>query len=73
MTHGTKVVDFGRFDGRDDRNKVGSITQIAVVQVHFDSRLVSVSVNVINSSRVEGRRSTDNSMDLYRIYIYIYI
>lgn len=64
VTHGPKIVDFSWLDLRNDTNKIGGITQISIVQEHFHSSFVAVSVDVFNTASVEARRTTNNAMDL---------
>ena len=65
MTHCTKVVDFSGSDISDDGNQIGSITKISVrMKEEFHSGFVSVSVDVVDSASVEGRGTTNDSMDL---------
>lgn len=66
MGHGTEVVDLGRLDIGDDRDQVGGVAKISVMKENLDSGLVSVSVDVVDTSSVKARRTTDNSMDLRR-------
>mmetsp|Transcript_11082 Transcript_11082/g.17785 ORF Transcript_11082/g.17785 Transcript_11082/m.17785 type:complete len:277 (-) Transcript_11082:110-940(-) len=63
VTHGTQIVNFGGFDAGNDSNQIGSIAQITVMQVHFDACFMAISVNVVDTTRVETRRTTDDSMD----------
>ena len=64
MTHGSKIVNFGGLDLRDDGDEVRCIAQVTVVEEQFDSGLVSVLVDVIDTTRVETRRTTNETMDL---------
>lgn len=64
MTHCTKVVDFSGSDISDDGDQIGSITKISVMKEEFHSGFVSVSVDVVDSASVEGRGTTNDSMDL---------
>lgn len=62
--HGTEIVDLSRLDIGDDGDEIGGIAQISVVKKDLDSSLVTVSVNVIDTTSVEARGTTDNTMDL---------
>lgn len=64
MRHGTKIVDLSRLDIGDDGDEVGGIAQVSVVKKDLDSSLVTVSVNVIDTTSVEARGTTDNTVDL---------
>ena len=65
VTHGTQVVNLGGFDGADDGDQVGRVAEIAVVQKELDPRLVAVAVEAVDTSRVEARGATNNTMDLF--------
>jgi hypothetical protein len=64
MTHGSQVIDLGGLDVVDDRDEVGSIAQISIMQENLDSGFVAILVNVINASSIEATRTTDYSVDL---------
>jgi len=64
MTHGTQVVNFGGLRFGNNSDEVGCITQIPIVQKELDSGLVTVTVNVVNTTSIEARGTSDNSMDL---------
>ena len=64
MTHSSQVVDLSWTNVGDDGNEVGSIAKITVVKEELDSGFVSVFVDVVNTSSVEGGSTTDDSMDL---------
>lgn len=66
MTHGTQVVDFIWFDIANDGNQVGGIAEVTVVEKELDARIVTVSVQMIDTTSVETRRTTYNAMDLMR-------
>ena len=66
VTHGTKVVNFGRLYFRNDGNQVRGIAKIPIVQKQLHPCLVTISVDVVNTTSVKGGRTTDNSMDLTR-------
>ena len=63
--HGTEVVDFGGADLGDDGDQVGGIAEIAVVKEELDAGGVTVLVEMVNAAGVEGRRTTDDAVDLY--------
>ena len=64
MTHGTEVVNFIGLYICDDCNKIGGIAKVSVVKEEFDSSLVAVTVDVINTAGVERRTTTDDSVNL---------
>ena len=64
MTHGSQVVNFIRLHVRNDGNKIGCIAQVAIMKKKLDAGLVAVAVDVINTASVEGRRTTDDAMNL---------
>ena len=63
--HGTEVVDFGGADLGNDGDQVGGIAEIAVVKEELDAGGVTVLVEMVNAAGVEGRRTTDDAVDLY--------
>ena len=63
--HGTEVVDFGGADLGDDGDQVGGIAEIAVVKEELDAGGVTVLVEMVNAAGVEGRRTTDDAVNLY--------
>ena len=64
MTHGSQIVNFIGFHVRNDCNKIGCIAQVAIMKKKLDAGLVAVAVDVINTASVEGRRTTDDAMNL---------
>lgn len=64
MTHRSQVVDLGRADVGDDGDEVGGITKITVVKEELNSGLVSVFVDVVDTSGIECGRTTDDAVDL---------
>ena len=64
MTHCTQVVDFSWTHIGDDGDKISGITKITVVEEQFDASLMSVLVDVVNTSSVESGSTTDDSMYL---------
>lgn len=64
MTHGSKIVDFVGFDLRNDGNEACGVAQIAVMQEKFHSSLMAVSIDVIDTTSIEARGTTNNSMNL---------
>jgi hypothetical protein len=62
--HGTKIVDLSWLDVRNDGDQVGGVAEISVVEKDLDTSLVTVSVDVIDPTSVEARRTTDNTVDL---------
>ena len=64
MTHGSKVVDFVRSCARNDGDKVGGIAKITIVQKQLDTSLVTIFVNVFNTTSIEARRTTNDTVDL---------
>ncbi len=63
--HGAEVVDFGGADLGDDGDQVGGIAEIAVVKEELDAGGVTILVEMVNATGVEGRRTTDDAVDLY--------
>ena len=55
MTHSTQIVDFSRSNIGDDSDEVSGVTEITVMEEKLGSLLVSVFVDVVNTSSVEGR------------------
>ena len=53
MTHGTKIENFIGLDIGNNCDKIGGVTQISVVKEQFYTRLVTVAVDVINTTCVE--------------------
>ena len=64
MTHGTEVVNLGGPDLSDNGDEAGRVAQVAVVEEKFDSSVVTISVDVVDTTSVETRRTADNSMNL---------
>lgn len=64
MAHGTQIVDFIGLDGRNDRDQIAGVAQIAVMQEELYLRVVTITVKMINTTRVEARRPTDNTVYL---------
>ena len=64
MTHCTQVVDFRWAYIGDDGNEVSCITEITIVEEQFDTSLMPVFVNMVDTSCVECRSTTDDSMYL---------
>lgn len=60
---GSKIVNFGRLNGRDDGDKVGGIGKISVVENHLGA-LVNISVQVLDTTSVERGRTTNQSVNL---------
>ena len=65
MTHSTQVVDFGWADVGDDGDEVSCIAKITVVEEEFDSGLVPVFVDVIDTAGVECGCTANDTMDLW--------
>ena len=53
VTHGAQIENLIRLHICNDGNKVGSITQVAAVKEKFDSSVVTIVVDVIDSPSVE--------------------
>ena len=64
MGHGTKVVDLSGLDVGNDGDQVSGIAQVSVVKEDLHSCLVTVSVDVIDTTSVEARRTADDTMNL---------
>lgn len=64
MTHGSKVVNFLRLDLCDQGDEVGGIAKISVMQKEFNTSLMTISVQVINTPSVETGCSTDDTVNL---------
>jgi hypothetical protein len=64
VTHGTQVVDFLRLDLGNDADKIGGVAQVTIMQKKLDSSIMTILVDVIDTSSVETRGTTDNTMDL---------
>lgn len=64
MRHGSEIVDFGRADVGDDGDEVGGIAEVTVVKEEFDTSLVSVFVDVVDTSGIENGCTTDDSVYL---------
>jgi hypothetical protein len=64
VTHGSQVVYFGWLDFRNDRNKIGRIAQVTIMQIQLHPRFMSITVNMIDTSGVETGGPTNDSMDL---------
>lgn len=54
MGHGTKVVDLSGLNVGNDGDQVSGIAQISVVKENLDSCLVTVSVDMIDTTSVEA-------------------
>ena len=54
MTHSTKVVDFIWLDIGNNGDEVGCVTKITIVKKQFDACLVTIAVDVVDTSSVEG-------------------
>jgi hypothetical protein len=68
MTHGSQVVDFSGFYVGDDCDKVSGITKVTVVKEKLNPSLMSVFVDVVNTSSVECGCTTNDTMNLYWEY-----
>ena len=64
MRHSSKIVNFCWANICNNGNKICCITKISVVKEELNSGLVSVFVNVIDTSSVEYRSTTDDSVNL---------
>lgn len=64
MTHSSKVVNFIRLNVSNNGDKVGGITKISIVKKELYTCLVTVAVDVVDTASVEGRTTTDDSVDL---------
>lgn len=64
VTHGTQVVNLIRLDVGNDGNKIGSITQVTIVKEKLNASLVAVTVDVVDTTSVEGGWTTDDAVDL---------
>ena len=64
MTHGTQIVDFLRLDLGNDADEIGGVAQVTVMQKELDSAIMTILVDVLDTSSVETRGTTDNTMDL---------
>ena len=64
MTHGSQVVDFGGSYICNNGDEIGRITKISIMQIEGNALLMSILVQVMNARRVEGRRSSNNSVNL---------
>jgi hypothetical protein len=64
MTHSTQVVDLSWANIGNYSNKVSGITKITVVKEQFDTSVMSVFVDVIDTSSIKSGRTTDDSMNL---------
>jgi hypothetical protein len=64
VTHGTKIVDFIRFNLVNESDQVCCIAEITIMKINLDSSFVTVSVDMVDTTCVETRRTTDDSMDL---------
>lgn len=67
MTHGTQVVNLIGLDIGNNGDKVCGITQVTIVEEKLDTSFVTVTVDVVDTTSVERRRTTDDSMDLKSI------
>mmetsp|Transcript_21097 Transcript_21097/g.50915 ORF Transcript_21097/g.50915 Transcript_21097/m.50915 type:complete len:248 (+) Transcript_21097:397-1140(+) len=65
VRHGAQIVDFVGLDIGNDGDEVGGITQVAVVEEKLDSGLVAITVDVIDTARVEGGGTANDAM--YRV------
>mmetsp|Transcript_6988 Transcript_6988/g.11601 ORF Transcript_6988/g.11601 Transcript_6988/m.11601 type:complete len:240 (+) Transcript_6988:495-1214(+) len=61
--HGTEIVDLSWLDIGDDGNQVGGVAKITVMKEDLDSSFVTVSVDVVDTTSVEARRTTDDTVD----------
>lgn len=64
VTHCTKIVNFIRFDVSNNGDEVRRVTKIAVMKEKLHSGIMTVTVDVINTTCVEGRTTTDDAMNL---------
>jgi len=55
MGHSSEVVDLIGTNVGNDGDKICCITKISVVKEKFDSSLVSVLINMVNTSSIERR------------------
>ena len=66
MRHGTKIINLSGLDIRNDGDQVGGVAEITVVEKDLDSGLVAVSVDVIDTTSVEARRTADDAVYLLK-------
>ncbi len=64
VTHRSKVVNFAWLDLGDDGNKIRSIAQVTIMKEQLYTCLVAILVDMVDASRVETRRTTDETVDL---------
>jgi hypothetical protein len=64
MTHGSKVVNFIGLNVGNNCDKIGGITKISIVKKELYTSVVTVTVDVVDTASVEGRTTTDDSVDL---------
>ena len=64
MTHGSKIVDFVRLNLGDDGDEICGIAQVTIVKEQLDTGLVTILVDVIDTSSVETRGTTDDTVNL---------
>ena len=64
VRHGAEVVDLGGTDLGNDGDQVGGIAEIAIVQEELHAGRMTVLVEMVDAASVEGRRTTDDAVDL---------
>lgn len=64
MTHCSQIVNFVRLHICNDSNEIRRIAQITIMQKKFDSSLMTITIDVINTAGVEGGGTTNDSMNL---------
>lgn len=76
MGHGSQVINFSRADVCNDGNEIRGIAKIPIVKEKLNSSIVTVLIDMINATSIEGGRAANNSMYLFKFkivnYLYIY-
>lgn len=64
MTLGRQIIYLIWSNVGDNANKIGCITQIAIMKEELHTGFMTVTVDVVNTASVERRRTTNDSMNL---------
>lgn len=64
MTHCTEIVNFCGSNLGNDRDEVCRVAQVTIVKEQFNPCFVAILVDVVDTSRVETRGSTDDTVYL---------
>jgi len=64
MRLSSKIVDLMRLNLGDDTDQVGGICKISIVQEELGRVHMAINVDMLNTSSIKGRRSSNDAVDL---------